>query len=91
MGPRVLRILSVISACLLTGCATGPFEANDTGGIIAWSPEAEAASRDIAMTHCARYNKVARITSITARYGDYIGFECLWPLATPAPVVRARY
>src|SRR5262249_8004285 len=51
---------------------------NDTGGIISWSCEAEAAARAIAADHCARWDKFARITSVHRRYGDYIAFQCLW-------------
>jgi len=51
---------------------------NDTGGIISWSCEAEAAARAIAADHCAQWDKFARITSVHRRYGDYIAFQCLW-------------
>jgi hypothetical protein len=51
---------------------------NDTGGIISWSCEAEAAARAIAADHCARWDKFARITSVHRQYGDYIAFQCLW-------------
>lgn len=54
------------------------YRGNDTGGIIPWSCENEAAARDIAADHCARYDKVARITSVHRIYGAYIGFNCLW-------------
>jgi hypothetical protein len=56
----------------------GVHRGNDTGGIISWSCEAEAAARLIAADHCARYGKFARITSVHRRYGDFIGFNCLW-------------
>jgi hypothetical protein len=52
---------------------------NDTGGIIPWSPAISLIYRDIAAEHCAHYNKIARITSVHRRYGDYVGFECRWP------------
>lgn len=64
-----------------------PIEANDTGGIIAWSPEAQRHMRTIAREHCARYGKRARITSVYARYGQYIAFACRLP---PGHVVRGR-
>jgi hypothetical protein len=73
----------------------GPFEANDTGGIIAWSPEAQRHARLIAQDHCARYGKLARITSVHARYGNYIAFACEFPRASVARrgarTVRVRY
>jgi len=52
---------------------------NDTGGIIPWSLENEHARLAIASQHCAWYGKVARISSVHRRYGDYIGFHCLFP------------
>jgi hypothetical protein len=51
---------------------------NDTGGIISWSCEAEAAARDLAAAHCAWHNKYPRITSVHRQYGAYIAFQCLW-------------
>lgn len=57
----------------------GPFEGNDTGGIIAWSPANQRDARMIARAHCARYGKLARITSVWPRYGQYIGFSCRLP------------
>jgi hypothetical protein len=70
---------------LLFGAGPGPgLTGNDTGGIIAWSPENEATARERAAEHCARYEKYARITSITRRPGNYIGFTCVWsPYARP--------
>ena len=56
-----------------------PFvKSNDTGGIISWSCEAEAEARDIAAYESARFDTYPRITSVHRRYGDYIGFQCLW-------------
>jgi hypothetical protein len=52
---------------------------NDTGGIIPWSPGIAPLAMTIAADHCARYHKLARITSVHAQYGDYIGFRCLFP------------
>jgi hypothetical protein len=52
---------------------------NDTGGIIQWTPETNYIFRDMAYFHCARFNKIAVISSIRRRYGDYIGFRCYFP------------
>jgi outer membrane biogenesis lipoprotein LolB len=74
---RKLLIIAFASA-LLAAC-TGPgagLTGNDTGGIITWSPENQLAAHDWAAEHCARYGKYARITSVHATYGDYIGFSC---------------
>jgi hypothetical protein len=51
---------------------------NDTGGIITWSCESEAAARAIAAEHCAWYGKSARITGVHRKYGEHISFNCLW-------------
>jgi len=63
---------------------------NDTGGIIPWSPEAHRLRHAIASAHCARYFKYARITSVHAQYGDYIGFRCLWRIPGTVVVSRRR-
>jgi hypothetical protein len=65
------------------------FNGNDTGGIIPWSPAVAHTYRDIAAAHCANYNKVARITSVHAWYGDYVGFVCRFPRGYDP--VKARY
>jgi hypothetical protein len=58
--------------------------ANDTGGIIPWSPDNQRMALSIASDLCARYNKYARITSVHPQWGDYIGFSCVWsPRARP--------
>jgi hypothetical protein len=53
---------------------------NDTGGIIPWSPQLRAYGyRVAAQAHCDGYHRIARITSVHARYGDYVGFACEFP------------
>jgi hypothetical protein len=49
---------------------------NDTGGIIPWTPETAPVFHDIAAAQCARWNKLAYITSVHPRYGDYVGYRC---------------
>ena len=51
---------------------------NDTGGIIQWTPDVDLTYRDIAAAHCARWNRLAGITSVHRTYGDYIGFQCIY-------------
>jgi hypothetical protein len=51
---------------------------NDTGGIIQWTPEIDPIYRDIAAAHCARWNRLAGITSVRRTNGDYIGFRCVY-------------
>ena len=80
------------SALLLGACDTVPaLKSNDTGGIIAYSPEAALLRDQIAADHCARWNKMHRITSVHRQYGDYIGFHCYWPRVTNGIVVRRAY
>jgi hypothetical protein len=53
---------------------------NDTGGIIPWSPALRAYGyRTAAQEHCGGYRKIARITSVVAGYGNYVGFACEYP------------
>ncbi len=79
---RSIALLSVVGLC--AGISTSStlaetyVKGNDTGGIITWSCENEAAARAIAAEHCARFGKSARITGVHRRYGEYISFHCLW-------------
>ena len=68
-----------------------PLKGNDTGGIIAYSPGAARLRERIAADHCAQWNKIHRITSVHAQYGDYIGFRCYWPRGTNGIVVKRSY
>jgi hypothetical protein len=90
-------VASVMGATLLVSAAGayeyGYVKGNDTGGIIPWSCATESVAQEMAGTHCAGYNKYARITSVTRQYGDYIAFACLWtpyvaPYQIPATPVR---
>jgi hypothetical protein len=64
--------------------------ANDTGGIIPWTPENHRLRHAIASAYCARYSKYAVITSVHAQYGDYIGFACRWRIPGAVVVSRPR-
>ena len=52
---------------------------NDTGGIIPYTPETAQIYREIAAAECARWYKVAYITSVHRVYRDYIGYVCHFP------------
>ena len=88
-------LLSILVVVLMAiGAQAQIYRANDTGGIIPWSCENEAEAHQIAALFCARWAKYHRITSVHRRYGDYIGFNCLWapyknPYALPAVGTRA--
>jgi hypothetical protein len=69
----------VVSMGFLVGVAS-----NDTGGIIPWSRENQQMAYSIASERCGQYDKYARITSVYAHPGNYIGFVCVWsPRARP--------
>jgi hypothetical protein len=78
---RGVLVAAMIGAALLASSASaygGSVTGNDTGGIIPWSCESEAAAPQIAGEYCAGYGKYPRITSVHRQYGDYIAFSCLW-------------
>jgi len=54
----------------------GVFRGNDTGGIIAWSPDNERLAPDFASQHCAQWGKYARITNGIREPGQFINFIC---------------
>ena len=60
-----------------TGPGPGP-TGNDTGGIIQWTPGVDHIYRSLAADHCAKWNRRAVVTSVNRRYGEYVGFVCLY-------------
>jgi hypothetical protein len=65
---------------ILLACCSGPgrgITGNDTGGIIPYSPDIDPGYREMADGHCARWGRLAHITSVHRKYGDYIGFSCI--------------
>ena len=96
MARKLFALIAAASTPLLMASSwfdidtVPPLKGNDTGGIIAYSPEAARLRERIAADHCARWNKIHRITSVHAQYGDYIGFHCYWPRGTNGIVVRGR-
>jgi hypothetical protein len=75
---------SLIAICGMLACAPAradqvrPFQANDTGGIIAYPLAAQTDARQLAVDHCASYGKVVKFLAIDAQYGGYISFACRW-------------
>ena len=63
---------------LATGAASTTAAFDGTGGIIAFTTANEADARQIAVTHCASYGKVARFLANDAQYGGYLSFACRW-------------
>jgi hypothetical protein len=50
---------------------------NDTGGIFPYTPDIQGIYVRIAVDHCARWHRLAHITSVDARYGGYVSFVCI--------------
>jgi hypothetical protein len=84
---RIIGASSLVAACgmLVSGMlATAradtvrPFQGNDTGGIIAYSLAAQTDARQLAVDHCARYDKVVKFLAVDPQYGGYISFACRW-------------
>ncbi|HTZ02423.1 MAG TPA: hypothetical protein VMC05_08830 [Xanthobacteraceae bacterium] len=49
---------------------------NNTGGIFPYRPAVPGTYQDIAESFCARYGRLAKVTSIHAIYGAYVSFVC---------------
>ncbi len=68
------------SAAMASGAeAGGPgpgVTGNDTGGIFPYSAGVEGIYQQIADDHCARYGRMAKVTSVHRIYGDYVAFVC---------------
>jgi hypothetical protein len=76
--PFALAAFVASSFAALDGTGPGPgLTGNDTGGIIQWTPDVAHIYRAVAAEHCARWHRIARITSVRRRYGDYVGFRCI--------------
>jgi hypothetical protein len=50
---------------------------NDTGGIFPYTPDVEKIYQQIAADHCARWHRLAHVTSVHRRYGDFVSFVCI--------------
>ena len=49
---------------------------NNTGGIFPYRPAVPGTYEGIAESFCARYGRLAKVTSIHRVYGDYVSFVC---------------
>lgn len=84
MTRTVCGMAALAALLMLSNCGVYGAKGNDTGGIIPWSPDSEAAALDVAQSNCGAYGKYAVITSVHREYGDYIGYACSWkPVAVP--------
>ncbi len=69
-----------------------PFKGNDTGGIIAYAMAMQIDVRQVAVDHCARYNKVVKFLSVDPQYGGYVSFACRWvPYGANERPLTTRY
>jgi hypothetical protein len=89
-------LLAAMTGALVCGPARAdwvpPVKGNDTGGIISYALAGTADVRVIAVDHCARYGKVAKILGVQAYPGGYISFACRWvPYGPDQPPLRTRY
>jgi hypothetical protein len=81
---RMMWTASLAAAGVMLACApaqaqwTSAFQANDTGGIIAYPLAAQTDVRQLAVDHCASYGKVVKFLAVDAQYGGYISFACRW-------------
>jgi hypothetical protein len=75
----VWHVVAALNLSVAHAGAAGPgLTGNDTGGIIQWTPEVDRSYNDIAVAHCARFNRFAGISSVHRVYGDYIVFRCVY-------------
>ena len=77
----VLHAIVTLASSAAHAGAAGPgpgLTGNDTGGIIQWTPAIDDTFIEIAVAHCARWNRYAGISSVHRIYGDYIGFRCVY-------------
>ena len=81
---RIMGAASLVAVCGMLACAPAradwvpSFKGNDTGGIIAYPMALQTDVRQLAVDHCARYDKVVKFLAVGPQYGGYISFACRW-------------
>ena len=75
-SPLLLAALGIVLANC-AGPANGGITGNDIGGIIPYSPIVDPGYQELADGHCSRWGRIAYVTSVHRKYGDYIGFSCI--------------
>jgi hypothetical protein len=95
---RIIGATSLVAVCGMLASSPAPadwvppFKGNDTGGIIAYSLASQTDARQLAVDHCAKYDKVVKFLAVDAREGGYISFGCRWvPYGANERPLRARY
>ena len=95
---RIIGAASLAVVCGVLACSPAladwvpSFKGNDTGGIIAYSLASQTDARQLAVDHCAKYDKVVKFLAVDAREGGYVSFACRWvPYGADERPLRARY
>jgi hypothetical protein len=95
---RRMGAASLVAVCGMLVCVPAradtvpPFKGNDTGGIIAYELASHADARQLAVDHCARYNKVVKFLAVDPHYGGYVSFACRWvPYGAFEAPIRTLY
>jgi len=95
---RMIGAVGLAAVCGIMACAPAQadwvpaFKGNDTGGIIAYPLAAQADARQLAVDHCAKYDKVVKFLAVDAQYGGYISFACRWvPYGANERPLRSAY
>ena len=96
-----MRIIAAACLVAISGMLAGAparadwvpaFKGNDTGGIVAFSLAQQADARQLAVDHCARYDKVVKFLAVQPYEGGYISFACRWvPYGSVAQPLRTLY
>jgi hypothetical protein len=95
---RIIGAMGLVAVCGMLASSPAladwvpPFKGNDTGGIIAYSLASQIDARQLAVDHCARYDKVVKFLAVDAREGGYVSFSCRWvPYGANQRPLRANY
>jgi hypothetical protein len=95
---RIIGAASLVAVCgMLAGAPAladwvPPFRGNDTGGIIAYSLASATDARQLAVDHCAKYDKVVKFLAVDPHDGGYVSFACRWvPYGANDVPLRTRY
>lgn len=70
------RLMILWPFLTLAACNSPAIHGNERGGLIEWFGTNEAEVFKAATAHCSRFGRSARITSINARAGGHVLFEC---------------
>jgi hypothetical protein len=78
MMAAALAVAGMLAAVPAQADWVGKFRGNDTGGIIAYDLASQYDARQVAVTHCAKYGKVAKFLAVDPQPGGYLSFSCRW-------------